>query len=310
MARRKPTRDRQRRGARRSRVPAQRFWIAVVVAGAALIAALLAVSFLSDEDGSESDAAAQLGPVHVHGLGVNPADRALYIATHTGMWRLPAGAKEAIPIGESRQDTMGFTIVGPDHFLGSGHPDNLDEPPLLGLIESLDRGATWKQISLAGDADFHVLRAGGQRVYGYDVSRRRLLVSRDGGRTWVERNLRAALLDLVPDPTAARRLVAATGVGLLASTDAGRTWKRVGDKIGLLAWPSTGRLYLATATGDVLLSTSGFGPGAWRRVGGLGGQPSAFFARTARDLFAALHDGTIVQSRDGGRSWRAATSPG
>jgi hypothetical protein len=37
-------------------------------------------------DGAEglvSDA----GPQHVHGLGVNEADGALYIATHSGLWR-------------------------------------------------------------------------------------------------------------------------------------------------------------------------------------------------------------------------------
>jgi hypothetical protein len=300
MARRKPTRDRPRPGARRSRVPAQRFWIAVVVAGAALIAALLAVSFLSDEDGSESDAA-KLRPVHVHGLGVNPADRALYIATHTGMWRLPAGAKEAVPIGESRQDTMGFTVVGPDHFLGSGHPDNFDQPPLLGLIESFDRGATWKPISLVGQADFHVLRASGRHVFGYDVSRRRLLVSVDGGATWADRSPQAAILDLAPNPTSPNRLVATTAAGLLASGDTGRTWTRVGSPIGLLGWPSSDRLYLVSADGTVLMSRNA--GRAWRRVGVVGGQPAAFLAHRPRELFAALHDGRIVQSRDGGRTW-------
>jgi hypothetical protein len=308
MARRKQTKVRQQRRARRGRVPARGFWIAVVVAGVALIGTLIAVSSLRDDGGSQSDAAAELGPVHVHGLGVNPADRALYIATHTGMWRLPPGAKKAVPIGESRQDTMGFTIAGPDHFLGSGHPDNVDDPPLLGLIESFDRGATWKPVSLLGDADFHVLRATGARVYGYDVSRRRLLISADGGETWTERSPRTEVLDLAPDPTAPNSLVATTAAGFLASADAGRTWKRIGPEIGLLAWPSPNRLYLAAANGNVLVSRNA--GGTWRRVGRLGGQPSAFVARTADELFAALHDGRIVHSRDGGRSWNTATAGG
>ncbi|MBW3550306.1 MAG: alanine:cation symporter family protein [Proteobacteria bacterium] len=35
-------------------------------------------------------------------------------------------------IGDRRQDTMGFTVVGPRRYLGSGHPDLRDElPPLL-----------------------------------------------------------------------------------------------------------------------------------------------------------------------------------
>ena len=38
---------------------------------------------------------------------------------------------------------MGFTVVGPDTFLGSGHPDiRATDPPLLGLIESNDAAQT------------------------------------------------------------------------------------------------------------------------------------------------------------------------
>jgi hypothetical protein len=64
------------------------------------------------------------GPVHVHGLG--SADGALYIATHAGLWRLEEGEAKAERIGESYQDTMGFTVLAPDRFLGSGHPDLAD----------------------------------------------------------------------------------------------------------------------------------------------------------------------------------------
>lgn len=278
------------------------FWAFVVVAGGALAAVLIVISARRDESDSSSG---RVAPVHVHGLGVNPADRALYIATHTGMWRLSPGAAEPTPVGESRQDTMGFTIVGPDHFLGSGHPDNLDEPSLLGLIESFDRGGTWKPISLTGEADFHVLRANGRRVYGYDVSRRRLLVSANGGETWVERSPPAAVLDFVVGPAAPNRLVAATSAGLLASADTGTTWQRVATALGLLSWPSRGRLYLAAEGGDVFVSRDA--GGTWKRVGTLGGQPAAFLARTARELFAALHDGTILRSEDNGRNWRTIT---
>ena len=89
------------------------------------------------------------GVSHVHGLGINPADGELYAATHNGMLRVPHDA-QASRVGDLFQDTMGFTVVGADHFLGSGHPDLRDEkmfkegrPPLLGLIESTDGGVTW-----------------------------------------------------------------------------------------------------------------------------------------------------------------------
>ena len=76
------------------------------------------------------------GPIHVHGLGVNPADGALFVATHTGLFRAARGEMRAQRVGGRYQDTMGFAVVGPDRFLGSGHPDGHEQlPPFLGLIE-------------------------------------------------------------------------------------------------------------------------------------------------------------------------------
>jgi hypothetical protein len=64
------------------------------------------------------------GVVHVHGLGINPRDGALFAATHTGLFVIGDGT--ATRVTERFQDTMGFTVVGPDYFLGSGHPDFRD----------------------------------------------------------------------------------------------------------------------------------------------------------------------------------------
>jgi hypothetical protein len=78
-----------------------------------------------DRAASPSQAVAQdPGVVHVHGLGINPKDGALFAATHTGLFVVGAGTDTRVT--ERLQDTMGFTVVGPDHFLGSGHPDFRD----------------------------------------------------------------------------------------------------------------------------------------------------------------------------------------
>ena len=120
-----------------------------------------------DDGGAASSepVVADAGPIHVHGLGINPSDNALFIATHTGLFRAPDGESQATRVADRYQDTMGFTVVGPDHFLGSGHPDvREDLPPYLGLIESTDAGVTWEPVSLLGERDFHVLEADGSRV--------------------------------------------------------------------------------------------------------------------------------------------------
>ncbi len=248
------------------------------------------------------------GPVHVHGLGINPADGALYIATHTGMYRVAEGERTAERVADRYQDTMGFTIVGPNRFLGSGHPDLRDDlPPLLGLIESTDSGESWEPISLLGEADFHVLRFAGERVYGYDASNDRLLVSADRGRTWNELERPGPLLDLAVDPSNERRIVATTEQGLFESGDGGDSWSRVGEAVGLLAWPKRERLYLVAGGGQVF--TSGDGGRRLRHLGEIGGQPAALLAQAASELYVALHDGTIKRSTDGGSTWVVRSTP-
>jgi hypothetical protein len=248
-----------------------------------------------------SGGATDSGPQHVHGLGINPRDGALVIATHTGLFRAMPDERHARRVGDLYQDTMGFTVVGPDQFLGSGHPDaRADLPPLLGLIRSEDGGRTWEPISLLGDADFHVLRAAGRHVYGFDSTQARLLVSGDGGHTWEERTPPEPLLDLAVDPRRASHVVASSDRGLFSSRDAGRRWRPLShDRAGLLAW--NGPLYLADAEGRVHWSDDA-GRG-WAAVGTVDGQPAAF-ASQGRELYVALHDGTVKQSTDGGRTWR------
>ena len=273
------------------------------LAAALVLAALL--SACGDNGGTRAVApgaeATDSGPQHVHGVGINPADGALVIATHTGMFRAMPGEQRARRVGDLYQDTMGFTVVGPDRFLGSGHPDaRADLPPLLGLIRSADGGRTWDPVSLLGKADFHVLRAAGRRVYGFDSTKARLLVSGDGGRSWDERTPPEPLVDLAIDPRRAEHVVASGEGGLFTSSDAGRRWRPLGrDRAGLLVWADA--LYLVDGRGKVQRSADA--GRVWARVGAVGGQPAAF-ASSGRELYVALHDGTVKRSTDGGRSWR------
>ncbi len=275
----------------------------VISAAVVTVLGVVALWQLSQSSPSSTD-----GPVHVHGLGVNPADAALFIATHTGLWRLGTDAETSTRVGESRQDTMGFTIVGSNAFLGSGHPElREDLPPLLGLIESTDAGATWRSVSLLGEADFHVLRSTGDRLYGYDATGGRLLVSGDRGRTWIELEAPGSLLDLAVDPSDSERLVAASDRGLHVSRNGGRSWDPVATAPRLLAWPTVGRLYLAGAAGEVFVSTDG--GSTVESVGSVGAEPAALLAVGSDELYVALHDGTIRYSDDGGVTWVDRATP-
>lgn len=278
----------------------------------ALAVVLLAAGLWRVVGGGETTTSTDAGPVHVHGLGVNPADGALFIATHTGLYRAGKEDSKSVRVGDNKQDTMGFTVAGADRFLGSGHPDfQQDLPPLLGLIESTDGGRTWEPISLLGKADFHVLRSAGESVYGYDASNDRLLVSRDAGKTWEEADRPAPVIDLATDPDDSRYVVASAASdfsqGLYESRDGGRSWHRIGDAVGLLAWPARDRLFLVDGGGNVFRSTNR--GRSFERRGLIGGQPAALLGQGADELYAALHDGTIKRSTDGGSTWSVRSTP-
>ncbi len=235
-------------------------------------------------------------------------DGALFIATHSGLFRSTEASSELEPVGEIGQDTMGFSVVGPDEFLGSGHPaPNQAGPTSLGLIESSDAGEQWKQISLGGEADFHILRSLHGRVYGYNGSNGELMVSSDGGETWSGRSPPAPLIDLAVDPKDPQRLIASTQGGLALSTDDGRTWMPLEGDVGLLAWPEVEALFLLDARGDVRRAADP--EESWEPVGAIGGQPAAFTAADGGELYAALADATILTSSDGGSSWQERVSP-
>ena len=318
------TRDAKVKKARRTqapppkppRTPSRSLLVFAALALVGLLAAggLLWMTADGDEDTFSRVPAADPGPVHVHGLGVNPADNALFIATHTGLYRVDEGERKAERVGERYQDTMGFTIVGPNRFLGSGHPD-LNEaqeknlPSHLGLIESTDKGESWESISLLGEADFHVLRFAGDRVYGYDASNDRLLVSSDRGRGWDELEKPGPIVDLAVDPADGRRIVVATAAGLeeglFESRDGGESWDRISESVGLLAWPD--RLYLIAGGGQVF--ASGDGGRQLEEQGEIGGEPAALVAEGPRELYVALHDGTIKRSIDAGATWTVRSTP-
>jgi hypothetical protein len=282
----------------------------IAIAVTALLLLLAGCADDSTVESSEPQPAAETATVHhIHGLGVGPESGDLYVATHSGLFLAAEGEQQLRQVGDTEQDIMGFSIVGPDRFIGSGHPDPDDSssPPNLGLIESRDGGTTWKNISLLGEADFHVLRSSGDRIYGYDGTQGRLMVSSDGGRQWTQRTPPAAMFDLAIDPGDPDRIVASTERGIFSSADAGKGWRPLRDDIaGLLAWPAANALYMVDGQGQVQRSADG--GQRWQPAGGIGGQPAAFIAH-GDELYAALADSTVKRSTDGGATWTVRATP-
>jgi hypothetical protein len=278
--------------------------VILVAAGAVAFA----LSGDKGEDGGSGGAGGRPGLTHVHGLGVNPKDGALFIATHTGLFRAAEGQTKPSRVGESEQDVMGFSVMGPDRFLGSGHPGPLQSGPSnLGLIRSDDAGKSWDSVSLLGESDFHVLRTKEPMVYGFDASNSRLLVSADDGQKWEERDTPGAMLDLAIDPSDSSRVVASTEHGLVTSDNRARSWRTLASgPLALLTWPASDAIYRVDGAGTVARSTDG--GRSWDRKGSIGAQPAAF-ASAGDSLYVALPDGTVKRSVNAGETWTTRTRP-
>lgn len=290
-------------------------WILAVLAAALLTFSAVGFAGCSDGDGEGDEtstakggtvASEDPGLIHVHGLAVDPADEALFVASHTGLFRLPEDGGEAVRVADRYQDTMAFTIVGPNRFLGSGHPDaSEDLPPYLGLIESEDAGETWEEVSLMGKVDFHLLAASEDRIYGFGSEwgggEPIFLASEDRGKTWSDRTVPGALESLALSPEDSDLLIASGDGKLLISRDGGKRWGALSGTPGLLAWPSPDELYRADPGGRIELSEDA--GRTWRKTGSLPEAPSAFGHGSGR-LFAATHEGSILESSDRGTTWQ------
>lgn len=265
-----------------------------------LLVAVLAVG-CGSPDVPTSEKAPSEGPDaflgHVHGLGTDPADGVLYVASHMGVFRVAEGS-DATRVADRWQDTMAFTVVGPRHFLASGHPDlEEDLPPHLGLIESKDAAETWRPVSLQGKADFHALDAVEGRLYGFDSVSGTLAMS-ETGRTWRSID-RTRVIDLAADPGEPGRLLATSTQGKLLEYDVDarrRSPVRSSPPLILVDWLVDKRLVGVSPSGEVHLSVDR--GRTWRRVARLAGEihaldvvDRAWHIATSRGVFRSTDDG-------------------
>jgi photosystem II stability/assembly factor-like uncharacterized protein len=280
--------------------------LVVVLAGAATVTAAAAFVVARVQD---DEAAAPATISHVHGLGLNPADGRLYVATHFGVFALDEDGK-ATRVGTTAQDTMGFTVAGPNHFYASGHPEftdykprSVDDRPLLGLIESRDAGKSWTTLSLSGQADFHGLATAHDQVFAWNATTKKFMVSGDG-RRWETRS-ELDLLSFAVDPADPEHILA-SGSGLHVSRDGGQMWQpSPGPGTAFLSWHPEGGLWAATLNGALLRSTDG--GATWQTHGRLPGDIEAF-AVEGKALYASA-SASIFASTDGGETWRRLYEP-
>jgi hypothetical protein len=259
-------------------------------------------------------------PPYVNSLDVDPATGDYLLTTNRGFWRIDPDTDEVERVtgtvtadgGSSPVGTfLELLVTGPGRLLGSGHPDSKAElPPYLGLIASDDGGANWRVVSRLGEADLHKIVVRHDRMYAIDAVLAAVLVSGDGGRTFTEQFTPRdqVLIDLEVDPGNPDHLFGSTESQLYRSQDGGKTWRPAdsGDRIRLV-WPAQDAFYRADQDGTV--HRSGDGGLRWEEVGTVPGEPYKFKALDAEHLLLALSDGTVVETKDGARTWTEAFRP-
>jgi photosystem II stability/assembly factor-like uncharacterized protein len=204
-----------------------------------------------------------------------------------------------------------------------------------GLYQSSDGGGSWRRApGVSGRRFLAVDLAQDQLAAGAWADR--LWVSADGGDHWRAASIPAgnSEFNAVSVATGGTQL-AATLLGLLRSTDGGRTWTAVGgvpnrmtavDHLGaqLYAADWRGAVYESAADGSSWRQTRNLGRGVWgmsiaalgfattdglylgeAKAGGpLGDREINRVVLSGGTLYASVARGGIYASGDGGRSWK------
>jgi hypothetical protein len=274
----------------------------------------------SSDEGGRSDRLVDFSkrPPFVNSLEHDDMTGEFLLTTNRGFFRIDPESDEVrrvrgtIEAGGDRATIGTFLELNLDpggQLVGSGHPDQRTLPQYLGFLRSDDGGRRWRSVSRMGNADLHKIVFKHDRVYAWDAVLSALIVSEDGGRTFIEHfTPRGLIIDFDVDPEDPAHVLAATDEVLYRSEDEGESWRPLVRGEGTrLAWPEPDRLYLAAKDGTVSVSEDG--GDSFDEVGRVDGEPYVIDAVSRDQLYMALSDGTILRSEDGGGSWEEEFRP-
>jgi hypothetical protein len=230
----------------------------LAITGIIAVAIGIGASVLLFQESPESDSTPRtVFWRHIHGLGVDPADRSiLYIATHGDFYQSISGGPP-VKVDEERADYMAFNAPYSQGvpLYASGHPATGGN---TGLIKSTDGGKTWQQVATVLDppVDFHAMaisKSNSNLIIGFDSAGRGLFKTTDAGKSWERLEFLEYMSALAISPTDSNLIFAGTGKGIFVSNDGASTWTGIGQYDGqlifALAFDENGIIYASTEFG-------------------------------------------------------------
>lgn len=205
-----------------------------------LIAALAALVAFAVAD----VALAQSLRSHVHGLAYAADGRALLIASHGGLIAYRDGQWRQA--GDRTYDLIGLSVTK-DAIYASGHgPSDRVVGDPIGLVKSTDGGKSWQRLTLAGEAEFHVMDVsfGSGAIYVLNVApnsqmpRPGVYFSRDDGKSWrrcAVAGLSPQIVRIAAHPLLPSTVAVATENGIFISQDFGEAFRRIGPNVPVSA---------------------------------------------------------------------------
>lgn len=229
----------------------------------ALMVGIIIVVFLNSQDTVSSANSRTVPWRHIHGLGIEPADRTiLYIATHGDFYHSHDGGPP-FKVDIVRADYMAFNApptVGIPLY-ASGHPSTGGN---TGLIKSLDGGQSWERVAtiLEPPVDFHAMavsKSNPNIIIGFDSGGRGLFKTVDSGATWETLQYPDVVSALAILPNDSNTVFVGTGKGIFVSNDGAKSWIQLEPYNGILIFALTfddnGILYASTANFGLLRSS-------------------------------------------------------
>ena len=212
-----------------------------------------------------------VGWQHIHGLGIEPADRIiLYIATHGDFYHSHDG-NPPFKVDIVRADYMAFNAPPSAGIplYASGHPSTGGN---TGLIRSTDGGQSWESVAkvLEPPVDFHAMtvsKSDPNVIIGFDSGGRGLFKTVDSGKTWETLQYPDYISALAISPNDSQIVFAGTGKGIFQSNDGAKSWIQLDEYKGItilaMSFDENGVLYASNQFG---LSRSSDLGGTWEKI--------------------------------------------